>query len=83
MHEVISECWYSGFINTEMQQYVIVEEYFWSQVGSLPFKMYVTSTYMSLLMYPLNCSPPGSSVHGVLQTTVVGCHSLLQGIFWT
>ena len=22
MHEVISECWYSGFINTETQQYV-------------------------------------------------------------
>ena len=28
---------------------------------------------------PLDCSPPGSSVHG----TVQGCHSLLQGIFLT
>ena len=31
------------------------------------------------------CSPPGSSVHGILQAknTGVGCHSLLQGIFLT
>ena len=27
------------------------------------------------------CSPPGSSVHGILQTTGVGCPALLQGIF--
>ena len=53
MHKVISECWYSGLINPEMQQYVIVQgEYFWSQGGSLTFKMYVTSTYMSLSMCP-------------------------------
>ena len=31
---------------------------------------------------PMNCSPPGSYVHGNLQarTVGVGCHSLLQGI---
>ena len=31
------------------------------------------------------CSPPGSSVHGILQARIlgVGCHSLLQGIFPT
>ena len=31
----------------------------------------------------MNCSPPGSSVHGISQgrITGVGCHSLLQGIF--
>ena len=30
----------------------------------------------------LDCSPPGFSVHGILQVrTGVGCHSLLQGIF--
>ena len=33
---------------------------------------------------PMDCSPPGSSVHGILQAnTGVGCHALLQGIFPT
>ena len=34
---------------------------------------------------PTDCSPPGSSVHGILQarTPEWGCHSLLQGIFLT
>ena len=34
---------------------------------------------------PLDCSLPGSSVHGILQAknTGVGCHFLLQGIFPT
>ena len=32
---------------------------------------------------PMDCSPPGFSVHGILQArnTGVGCHALLQGIF--
>ena len=33
---------------------------------------------------PVDCSPPGSSVHGILQARIhtgVGCHALLQGIF--
>ena len=30
----------------------------------------------------MDCSPPGSSVHGILQARVLeGCHFLLQGIF--
>ena len=34
---------------------------------------------------PLDCSPPGSSVHGDSpgKNTGVGCHALLQGIFPT
>ena len=34
---------------------------------------------------PLDCSPPGSSVHRILQARVtgLGCHSLLQGPFLT
>ena len=34
---------------------------------------------------PMDCSLPGSSVHGILQgkNTGVGCHALLQGIFST
>ena len=37
------------------------------------------------LFDPMDCSPPGSSAHGILQAriTEVGCHSLLQGIFPT
>ena len=32
---------------------------------------------------PMDCSPPGSSVHGdsPVKNTRVGCHALLQGIF--
>ena len=35
------------------------------------------------LCNPVDCSPPDSSVHGILQarTLGVGCHALLQGIF--
>ena len=34
---------------------------------------------------PVDCSPPGSSVHGILhgKSTGVGSHSLLQGILQT
>ena len=34
---------------------------------------------------PINCSPPGSSIHGNSpgKNTGVGCHSLLQGILLT
>ena len=32
----------------------------------------------------MDCSPPGSAVHGILQARIrVGCHFLLQGIFPT
>ena len=35
--------------------------------------------------HSVNCSPPGSSVHGVLQARILelDCHALLQGIFLT
>ena len=37
-----------------------------------------------LFCNPMDCSLPGSSVHGISQAnTRVGCHSLLQGIFPT
>ena len=37
------------------------------------------------LCNPMDCSPPGSSIHGDSpgKNTGVGCHSLLQGIFPT
>ena len=35
------------------------------------------------LCNPMDCSLPGSSVHGILQARRVGCHALLQGILLT
>ena len=36
------------------------------------------------LCNPMDCSPPGSSVHGILYARIpVGCYALLQGIFPT
>ena len=37
------------------------------------------------LCHAMDCSLPGSSVHGILQARItgVGCHALLQGIFLT
>ena len=32
---------------------------------------------------PMVCSPPGSSVHGISQNTILVCHALLQGFFST
>ena len=32
---------------------------------------------------PMDRSLPGSSVHGIFQASILGCHFLLQGIFLT
>ena len=41
--------------------------------------------HVQLLETPMDCKPPGSSVHGISpgKNTGVGCHALLQGIFPT
>ena len=51
----------------------------WVSVFVLVIHSYLT------LCDPMNCSPSGSSVHGILQARIhgVSCHSLLQGIFPT
>ena len=37
---------------------------------------------VQLFCDPMDCSPPGSSVHGILQARIGGgCHFFLQGIF--
>ena len=43
----------------------------------------LSSSIVSDSLWPMNCSPPGSSVHGdsLGKNTWVGCHALLQGIF--
>ena len=40
----------------------------------------VTHSYLSLCA-PVDCSPPDSSVHRILQGRILDCRSLLQGIF--
>ncbi|CAI9179543.1 unnamed protein product [Rangifer tarandus platyrhynchus] len=49
------------------------------------FQVYVYVHPCPTLCYPMECSPPGSSVHGDSpgKNTGVGCHALLQGIFLT
>ena len=51
------------------------------------YKSITVHTYMNAqscptLCNPMDCGPPGSSVHGIQysKNTAVGCHSLLQGI---
>ena len=56
-------------------------------VGPCPFSiLYVCAlshSVVSTLCDPMDCSQPGSSVHGIFsgKNTGVGCHFLLQGIF--
>ena len=47
-------------------------------------KVLIAQLY-STLCDPIDCSPPGSSVLGILQARILewGGHSLLQGIFLT
>ena len=63
-----------------------------SVLRPLLIKINITSAVLCLvaqsyptLCDPMDCSPPGSSVHGDFpgQNTGVGCHALLQGIFPT
>ena len=51
----------------------------------LGLKVKVKSLSRVRLCDPMNSSPPGSSIHGILQSnnTGVGCHFILQGIFLT
>ena len=46
-----------------------------------PRKTAVNDKLCQTLCDPMDCSPPGSSVLGILQgkDTGVGCHALLQG----
>ena len=45
----------------------------------------VSCSVMPTLCDPMDCNPPGFSVHEIFQARIlgVGCHFLLQGIFPT
>ena len=49
----------------------------------LPFCCSLFAKLCPTLLRPMDCSPPGSSVHGIFQTRItgVGCHFFLQDIF--
>ena len=46
------------------------------------FMLCLVAQWYLTLCSPMDCNPPCSSVHGILQvSTGVGCHFFLQGIF--
>ena len=47
------------------------------------FPRYIYNFSCLTLCNPMDCSPSGSSVHGIPKNTRVGCHVLLQRIFPT
>ena len=51
--------------------------------SKLSTHVYLVTQSCLTLCSPMDCSPPGSSVHGDSpdKNTGVGCHALLQGIF--
>ena len=50
-----------------------------------PHLVFLVAQLCPTLCNPVDCSPPGSSIHGDSpgKNTGVGCHALLQGIFPT
>ena len=64
----------SSWISWEIKtiQYIIILYY---------YKYCVCAQLCPTLCNPMDCSPPGSFVHGILQARILECHFLLQGIF--
>ena len=63
--------------------YILLRPRFWWNFYTCGLCL-VTQLCLTLCV-PVDCSPPGSSVHGDSpgKNTGVGCHALLQGIFPT
>ena len=64
------------------------QKYFWkwkNKAWSFRYVLCLVVQSCPTLCDPMDCSPPGSSVHGDSpgKNTGVGCHALLQGIFPT
>ena len=56
------------------------EEKKWGKLLKLRhFHLFLVTKSCSTLCDPVDCSPPGSSVHGISQDTEVSCQFLLQG----
>ena len=54
-------------------------------MGTSTHECLIASVVSNFFCDPMDCSLPGSSVHGITpgKNTGVGCHALLQGIFQT
>ena len=80
------------FFHFEFRYYIDVVVFPWRRIfilknyilSPLKMKVLVTRSYLTVCN-PMDCSPPGSSIHGISQAKKigVGCHCLLQGIFLT
>ena len=71
-------------------KYLVIDVHLKMQTAKTRSKVILTSYSLCLvaqlcptLWYPMDCSPPGSSVHedSPGKNTGVGCHSFIQGIF--
>ena len=77
--------------------FLIINEIIWILLRNYLFKKIWRIPFISVCLHskllascptlynPMDCSPPGSSIHGESpgKNTGVGCHALLQGIFPT
>ena len=74
---IISSSWYS---------FPMIQPKVWSKSDSGTYMIVLCAQLLShvwLFVTPMDCSPPGSSVHGDSpgKNTGLGCHAFLQGIF--
>ena len=67
----------------EENDHLFFNQSFYNEDIILPFLM--VSQYVTLAMDPMNCSSPGSLIHGILQARILkwSAISFLQGIFLT
>ena len=67
----------------EEKDQLFFNQNFYNEDIIMPFLM--VSQYVTLAVDPMNCSSPGSLVHGILQARILkwGAISFLQGIFLT
>ena len=73
----------SPLISRELSFYSVPSILFLSQVLQYAQTSQKENESEVALCDLMDCSLPGSSVHGIFQSTGVGCHFLLRGIFPT
>ena len=73
----------SKFLPTNCSQVSRIDEYI--KIDKFQYVLCLVAQSCLTLCDPMDCSPPGSSVHGDSpgKNTGVGCQALLQGVFPT
>ena len=81
-NEISSHICQNGYYQ-EHKQHMLVR--IWRKENPCALSLCLVTQSCPTLCNPMDCSPPGSSVHGDFpgKNTRVGCHFLLQGIFLT